>query len=151
MSFPEALECLYWIIYPHHRVHKQHCTVIPLSLIDLQTVIGKSGSVVVSECWVLDGCPETQLSLSFHSVTWPLFILFFSSLISCIYQPMPFSKYLHLLHLPPVLPPFSHPTSFHPPSLSNSHTFHVSSHHPCLFFLFLLPLLCPKHGSCSSM
>lgn len=93
VSFPEALECLYWIIYPHHRVHKQHCTVIPLSLIDLQTVIGKSGSVVVSECWVLDGCPETQLSLSFHSLH---LFLFSSSLIFSYFMHLPTNAILQI-------------------------------------------------------
>lgn len=55
------------------RVYKQHCTVIPLSLIDLQTVIGESGLVVVSERRALDGChrsPALSLAPSLFLVSY---------------------------------------------------------------------------------
>lgn len=117
VSFPAVLVFVLDHLSPPQRVYKQHCTVIPLSLIDLQTVIGKSGLVVVSECWALDGCHwNSALSLM------PLFLYFSFN----FYQPITFSKYLHLLHL----------LSF--PSLS--------SH---IFLLFLYPLLSLTHAQFS--
>ena len=114
MSFAAVWECLYLIIYLCRRVYKQHCSVIPLSLIDLQPVIGESCLVVVSECWVLDGC-HWKSALFLFSLFSCAFTLFNSLLSHLIYLP---SNTILQIPAPSAGPFAQYPWSF---SLSQTH------------------------------